>query len=90
MLLFVAWESIQKSLGLSHFELFFGNQGRGPLALLCEQWTNKDTHVNLLDYILNLEERLHRAYAVAKENLDATQEKIKLGMTAKLGQGLLS
>ena len=77
MLLFAARESIQESLGFSPFELVFGHQVRGPLALLSEQWTNKETHVNLLDYVLNFKERLHRACALAKDNLVATQEKMK-------------
>ena len=51
LLLFAARESVQESLGFSPFELVFGHQARKPLALLCEQWTYKDTHLNLLDYV---------------------------------------
>ena len=58
LLLFAARESIQESLGFSPFELVFGHQVRGPLALLSEQWTNKETHVNLLDYVLNFRVRV--------------------------------
>ena len=58
LLLFAARESIQESLGFSPFELVFGHQVRGPLALLSEQWTNKKTHVNLLDYVLNFRVRV--------------------------------
>lgn len=50
---------------------------RGPLALLCEQWTYKDSHVNLLDYVLNFKERLQRACALAREKLESTQGKMK-------------
>ncbi|KAF7690629.1 hypothetical protein HF521_012433, partial [Silurus meridionalis] len=77
LLLFAARESIQESLGSSPFELVFGHQVRGPLALLGEQWSNNNTHVNLLDYVLNFKERLNRACALAKENLKATQGKMK-------------
>ena len=58
LLLFAARESIEDSLGFSPFELVFGHQVRGPLALLSEQWTNKETHVNLLDYVLNFRVRV--------------------------------
>lgn len=65
LLLFAARESVQESLGFSPFELVFRHQVRGPLALLCEQWTYKDMHLNLLDYILNFKERIYRACAFA-------------------------
>lgn len=77
LLLFATRESVQESLGFSPFELVFGHQVRGPLALLCEQWTNRETHVNLLDYVLNFKERLNRACALAKKNLELTLGKMK-------------
>eukprot|EP00066_Takifugu_rubripes_P025346 XP_011614612.1 PREDICTED: uncharacterized protein LOC105418111 [Takifugu rubripes] len=77
LLLFAARESVQESLGISPFELVFGHQVRGPLALLCEQWTYKDKHVNLLDYVLNFKERLYGACALAREKLKSTQRKMK-------------
>lgn len=75
LLLFATNES--QSLGFSPFELVFGHQVRGPLAVLCEQWTYKDTHVNLLDYVLNFKERLYGACAFAREKLKSTQRKMK-------------
>ena len=77
LLLFAVRESVQESTGFSPFELVFGHQVRGPLALLSEQWTNKDTHVSLLDYVVKFKERLHRACSLAKENLEAAQSKMK-------------
>ena len=77
LVLFAARESVQESLGFSPFELIFGHQVRGPLALLREQWANKDTHVSLLDYVARFKERLNNACALAKENLHSAQTKMK-------------
>jgi len=38
LLLFVARESVQETLGFSPFELLFGNVVCGPLKMLKESW----------------------------------------------------
>ncbi|XP_059805417.1 uncharacterized protein LOC132380544 [Hypanus sabinus] len=77
LLLFAVRESVQESLGFSPFELVFGHRVRGPLALLKEQWINKELHTNLLDYVLKFKDRLHKACSLAEENLKLAQEKMK-------------
>ena len=76
LLLFVVRECVQESLGFSPFELVFGHRVRGPLALLKEQWINKEVHMNLLDYVLKFKDRLHKVCNLAKENLKLAQEKM--------------
>lgn len=77
LLLFAARESVQESTGFSPFELVFGHQVRGPLSLFSEQWSNHDSNISLLDYVSKFKERLHRACALAKENLESSQRKMK-------------
>ena len=77
LLLFAAREAVQESLGFSPFELVFGHSPRGPLTLLSEQWINKDTHVSLLDYVIEFKNRLLKACALAQEKLGSSQRKMK-------------
>ena len=52
LLLFAVRESVQESLGFSHFELVFGHTVRGPLKLLKEKFlSQEDTPLNLLQYV---------------------------------------
>ena len=77
LVLFAAREAVQESTGFSPFELVFGHQVRGPLSLLSEQWSDRETHVSLLDYVVKFKERLHRACALARENLESAQSRMK-------------
>ena len=48
LLLFAARESIQESLGFSHFELIFGHLPHGPLKIFKESWLNEDSQRSVL------------------------------------------
>ena len=69
LLLFAAREAVKKTLGFSPFELVFGCTVRGPLKLLKENWLNKETDMNLLDYVSKFKYRLNRANEIAREYL---------------------
>ena len=66
LLLFAARESVQESLGFSPFELVFGHQVRGPLALISEQWVDGSVKIGLLDYVVKFKERLRKTWEIAK------------------------
>ncbi|XP_070548324.1 uncharacterized protein [Ptychodera flava] len=78
LLLFAVRESVQESLGFSPFELVFGHRVRGPLSLVKEQWIDDNTKLNLLDYVSKFKERLYQVCAMAKNNLKASQTKMKV------------
>ena len=77
LLLFGVREVVQESLGFSPFELVFGHDVRGPLKALKEHWLNEEPEYNILDYVSSFKDRLFRACSMAKENLAATQQKMK-------------
>ena len=78
LLLFAIRETVQESLGFSPFELTFGHRVRGPLRMMQEKFLQEpDNETNLLDYVLQFRERLHEAGKLAKENLEAAQDKMK-------------
>ena len=78
LLLFAVWESVQKSLGFSPFELVFGHTVRGPLKLLKEKFLSKeDTPLSLLQYVSDFRSKLLKACVAAKLNLKSTQGKMK-------------
>ena len=78
LLLFAVRESVQESLGFSHFELVFGHSVRGPLKLLKEKFlSNDETPLNLLQYVSDFRNRLSRACEVARSNLKTSQGKMK-------------
>lgn len=78
LLLFAVRESVQESLGFSPFELVYGHTVRGPLKMLKEKFlSEKDSPMNLLQYVSEFRERLSKACEVAKENLKAVQAKMK-------------
>ena len=79
LLLFAVRETTQESLGFSPADLIFGHSVRGPLKLLRERWgaeTTEQQH-NLLDYVSEFRERLHKACARAQEALSSAQSKMK-------------
>ena len=77
LLLFAVRESVQESLGFSPFELVFGHTVRGPLKLLKEEFlSQKDTPLNLLQYVSDFRSKLLKACEAAKLNLQSTQGKM--------------
>jgi len=69
-------------LGFSPFDLVFGRNVRGMLQLMKEEWLNKDvmnevSGVNLIDFVLNLRERMTTAMKIANENAVVAQSKSK-------------
>ena len=79
-LLFAVGEVPQESLGFSPFELLYGRNVRGPMAILRELWTDKveDEEVrSTYDYLINLRERLEHTCELAMKNLQKAQGKQK-------------
>lgn len=58
LVLFAAWEAVQKSLEFSPFELVFGHTVRGHLRSLTEKWLTETSDLNILDYISDLKKNL--------------------------------
>ena len=54
LLLFVAHEAVQESLGFSLFELVFRTEVRGPLKLLKESWSDEENRIGLLEQVAQL------------------------------------
>lgn len=64
----------QESLGFIPTELVFGHSVRGPLKVLKEQLVSGSLpKVNILDFVSQNRERLHRATSLAKKALDLAQ-----------------
>ena len=77
-LLFAVREVPQESLGFSPFELLYGQNVRGPMAILRELWTDEveDEEVrSTYDYVINLRKRLEHTCELAMENLQKVQGK---------------
>ena len=77
LVLFAAREAVQESLGFSPFELLFGHAVRGPLKVLKEVWLQEEPVMNLLDYVSDMGQRLHRAWEIARANLKQAQTRMK-------------
>lgn len=77
--LFAARESMQESLGFSPAELVFGHTLRGPLKILKDKLLDSSTSPkrNVLDYVSQFRERLHRSRTFAREALGETQKSMK-------------
>ncbi|PIK48776.1 hypothetical protein BSL78_14342 [Apostichopus japonicus] len=75
---FATRETPNESTGFSPFELIYGHEVRGPLKLMKEKWlTDSPAEVNVLDYVSDLNERLHKASKLAKDNLLKSQDRMK-------------
>ncbi|XP_068213400.1 uncharacterized protein [Palaemon carinicauda] len=57
--------------------LIFGHCVRGPLDVVREHWEGETPDMNVLDYVYNLQEKLHRAWTFAQENLTKAQATMK-------------
>ena len=79
-LLFAVREVPQESLGFSPFELLYGRNVHGPMAILRELWTDEkeDEEVcSTYDYVINLRKRLEHTCELAMKNLQKVQGKPK-------------
>ncbi len=76
--LFAIQDAKQESLGFSPSELVFGHNVRGPLKVLKEQLVaGSSSKSNVLDFVSQCKERLHRATSLAKEALSSSQVRMK-------------
>ena len=79
-LLFAVREVPQESLGFSPFELLYGRNVRGPMAILRELWSdevNDEQVLSTYQYVIELRERLEQTCKLAQENLEKVQIKQK-------------
>ena len=79
-LLFAVREVPQESLGFSPFELLYGRNVRGPMAILRELWSdevNDEQVLSTYQYVIELRERLEQTCKLARENLEKVQIKQK-------------
>lgn len=79
-LLFAVREVPQESLGFSPFELLYGRNVRGPMAILRELWSdevNDEQVLSTYQYVIDLRDRLEQTCKLAHENLEKVQIKQK-------------
>ena len=71
-LLFAIREVPQESLGFSPFELLYGRNVKGPMAILRELWSGEALDEQVLStyqYVIELRDRLEQTCKLAHENL---------------------
>lgn len=71
-LLFAYREVPQSSTGFSPFELLYGHEVRGPLALLQETWEGdyrRGEPTDVVSYVVQMRERLEKMTALAQSHL---------------------
>ncbi|XP_077508305.1 uncharacterized protein LOC144119604 [Amblyomma americanum] len=79
-LLFAYREVAQASTGFSPFELLYGRNVRGPLAILRELWTGSRIEEEVktaYEYVIDLKERLETTCQIAHEALTQAGERYK-------------
>ena len=79
-LVFAIREAPQESLGFSPFEMVYGRQLRGPLALITDEWLKSagvEQTVTTEKYMEKLKNILSNVGKIAKENLDKAQLAMK-------------
>lgn len=79
-LLFAYREVPQASTGFSPFELLYGYEVQGPLALLRNIWEGgkeKMDSVNIVSYVVQMRERLQKMSELAQSNMTKIQQKQK-------------
>ena len=77
-LLFAYREVPQESTGFSPFELLFGRHVRGPLDVLKESWeTNGKVGTDVLNYVMEMREKLASMSELVQVNLGKAQEQQK-------------
>uniref|UniRef100_A0A8C5Q8W6 Gypsy retrotransposon integrase-like protein 1 n=1 Tax=Leptobrachium leishanense TaxID=445787 RepID=A0A8C5Q8W6_9ANUR len=74
-LLFAIREVPQSSTGFSPFELLYGRRPRGILDIVKEEWeAQSNSDQNILQYTMQLRERLKRVGQFAASNLETAQQ----------------
>lgn len=76
-LLFAYREVPQASTGFSPFELLYGHEVRGPLALLRETWEGdhrREGPVNVISYVVQMREKLQRMSQLAEAHMSEAQQ----------------
>ncbi|XP_070576386.1 uncharacterized protein [Ptychodera flava] len=69
----------QQSTGFSPFELLYGRQVRGPLAIMRESWTGElPSEENLAQFVVETRDRLAQMTDLATDNLSTAQKKQKV------------
>ena len=71
-LLFAIREVPQESLGFSPFELLYGRNVKGPMAILRELWSGEAPDEQVLStyqYVIELRDRLEQTCKLTHENL---------------------
>ena len=79
-LLFAIREVPQESLGFSPFELLYGRNVKGPMAILRELWSGEASDEQVLStyqYEIELRDRLEQTCKLAHEHLKKVQIKQK-------------
>ncbi|XP_071818156.1 uncharacterized protein [Apostichopus japonicus] len=79
-LLFAYREVPQSSTGFSPFELLYGRKVKGPLDVLKEEICNPEgqcRNENILEYVLDMRNRMRELTAMVQENLAAAQNQQK-------------
>ena len=73
--LFAYREVPQASTGFSPFELMYGRTVRGPMQVLKELWTERETPdtVNTYQYVLDLRQRLESTCQIARESMNESK-----------------
>ena len=72
-LVFAIREAPQESLGFSPFEMVYGRQLRGPLALITDEWLKSpgvEQTLTAEKYMEKLKNVLCKVRKIARENLD--------------------
>ena len=67
-----------EGLGYSPFELMFGRKPRENLRLVCEGWEEETEPQPLADYVSKLDRRMKCAHDIARQNLVASQDQMKV------------
>ena len=86
--LFAYREVPQASTGFSPFELLYGRTVRGPMQVLKELWTEKETPEvsNTYQYVLELRNRLEETCKIARDSLYDAQSVTNITMISLLGR----
>ncbi|XP_064474611.1 uncharacterized protein LOC135388765 isoform X1 [Ornithodoros turicata] len=66
-----------EATGFSPAELVYGRSLRSPLRIIREQWEDSGDDPTVVDYVLELLNRLHVAQELTLENMKIAQEKAK-------------
>jgi len=77
LMLFALRNQVNESLGFTPYELVFGHTVKGPLQTMKDIWVEGENEKNLLQYVSDFNERLHKANVAANIHLKGKQRKMK-------------